>query len=94
MRNSYIDPMDFLVAHAKMDAEKKASQWTTEAPTKQGYYWAYSPRKGSWGVVLVEYIPYLSLGKQVKTIKRYEYRRVDYFTYWQGPLPEPEPPTP
>lgn len=100
MINSSIGPMDFLVAHAKMDAEKKASQWTTDAPIEPGWYWVLS--RGSASMVYlwkkngrsmwVDTDPTFKI-ESSRMALRYALR-MKYlgYTHWLGPLPEPEPP--
>lgn len=61
-------------------------QWTTEKPTKEGWYWTYD---GEFTILALvdNYWGYLSAHVEANTID------LDKFTHWMGPLLEPEPPT-
>lgn len=82
------------IAEAGREAGKL--QWTTEAPTVPGWYWASYQGKYQT-IILVDKIVSDSEGGKAGNLfaySAYEEEEVSFleYTHWLGPLPEPEPP--
>jgi len=65
--------------YIETNLDEVALQWTTEPPTREGWYWASVDVVGIEARIIVHY-PYPSN------------ENVDKITHWLGPLPIPELP--
>jgi hypothetical protein len=63
-------------------------EWTTDKPTKQGWYWVY--RK--YNLVLMADVTEFSLPDLQIMIGDIQWGFED-FTHFMGPIPQPPPPT-
>ena len=76
---------------------RQAFEWTTEPPTKDGWYWAYCKP----GNDIVEDAPEIvtvtfagELGIIVESAGHDDWSDTfEVFTHWLGPIPEPEKPS-
>lgn len=70
-------------------------KWTTEQPTRLGYYWALNKRheKMTVGLAIVEVAEHVFMG-QVKAMAYVlgQVCELSDFSHWLGPLPVPELP--
>ena len=67
-------------------------EWTTEVPTKMGYYWACVRADArDTGVYIVKVVH--AFNELVATIPGKGYKQyLESFTHWMGPLDIPEAP--
>ena len=69
-------------------------QWTTEPPTREGWYWAINKDDREIWLYRVFRADHGGNDKPLEAwVDQYESMRLSDFSHWLGPLPVPAPPS-
>lgn len=68
------------------------AKWTTEAPTVEGWYWAYEDYGGSFTIEVVQIVIHAYLHPFVLSSEHNGQQSLEHWDAWLGPIKVPSPP--